>query len=48
MIVATAGHVDHGKTLLVKALTGVVCRRKRNAASRLISVLPTAISVTVS
>jgi selenocysteine-specific elongation factor len=23
MIVATAGHVDHGKTLLVKALTGV-------------------------
>ncbi|MEL0324975.1 MAG: selenocysteine-specific translation elongation factor, partial [Rhodospirillales bacterium] len=23
MIVATAGHVDHGKTLLVKALTGI-------------------------
>ena len=23
MIVATAGHVDHGKTSLVKALTGV-------------------------
>ena len=23
MIVATAGHVDHGKTLLIKALTGV-------------------------
>ena len=23
MIVATAGHIDHGKTLLVKALTGV-------------------------
>ncbi|NQU70314.1 MAG: selenocysteinyl-tRNA-specific translation elongation factor SelB, partial [Rhodospirillales bacterium] len=23
MIIATAGHVDHGKTLLVKALTGV-------------------------
>ena len=22
MIVATAGHIDHGKTLLVKALTG--------------------------
>ena len=22
MIIATAGHVDHGKTLLVKALTG--------------------------
>ena len=23
MIVATAGHIDHGKTLLVKALTGI-------------------------
>ena len=23
MIVATAGHIDHGKTALVKALTGV-------------------------
>src|ERR1051326_1160356 len=23
MIIATAGHVDHGKTLLVKALTGI-------------------------
>ena len=23
MIVATAGHVDHGKTTLVRALTGV-------------------------
>jgi translation initiation factor 2 gamma subunit (eIF-2gamma) len=23
MIVATAGHIDHGKTTLVKALTGV-------------------------
>ena len=23
MIVATAGHVDHGKTSLIKALTGV-------------------------
>jgi selenocysteine-specific elongation factor len=23
MIVATAGHVDHGKTSLVRALTGV-------------------------
>jgi len=22
MIVATAGHIDHGKTLLVRALTG--------------------------
>ena len=23
MIIATAGHVDHGKTLLIKSLTGV-------------------------
>ena len=23
MIIATAGHVDHGKTSLIKALTGV-------------------------
>ena len=23
MIIATAGHVDHGKTLLIKALTGI-------------------------
>jgi hypothetical protein len=26
MIVGTAGHIDHGKTTLVKALTGVDCR----------------------
>jgi selenocysteine-specific translation elongation factor len=30
MIVATAGHVDHGKTLLVKA--PIACRRRRSAA----------------
>ena len=23
MIIATAGHIDHGKTLLIKALTGI-------------------------
>ena len=23
MIIATAGHIDHGKTALVKALTGI-------------------------
>ena len=35
MIVATAGHIDHGKTLLVKALTGV-------DADRLLDVYKTA------
>lgn len=27
MIIGTAGHIDHGKTMLVKALTGVDCDR---------------------
>mgnify|MGYP003291915512 CR=1 FL=1 len=26
VIIGTAGHVDHGKTLLVKALTGIGCQ----------------------
>lgn len=34
MIVATAGHVDHGKTLLVKALTGVDTDRLPEEKSR--------------
>ena len=32
MIIATAGHVDHGKTTLLQAITGVkptVCRKKK-------------------
>lgn len=35
MIIATAGHVDHGKTTLLQAITGVnadVCRKKKSAA----------------
>ncbi|MDP6353153.1 MAG: selenocysteine-specific translation elongation factor [Alphaproteobacteria bacterium] len=34
MIVATAGHVDHGKTLLVKALTGIDTDRLPEEKSR--------------
>ncbi len=34
MIVATAGHIDHGKTLLVKALTGVDTDRLPEEKSR--------------
>ena len=39
MIIATAGHVDHGKTSLVKQLTGVDTDRlpkKRNEECQLI------------
>src|SRR5918992_3372096 len=38
MIVATAGHIDHGKTLLVKALTGVDTDRLREEKARGISI----------
>ena len=34
MIIATAGHVDHGKTLLVKALTGVDTDRLEDEKKR--------------
>ena len=34
MIIATAGHVDHGKTLLVKALTGIDTDRLEAEKSR--------------
>ncbi len=43
MIVATAGHIDHGKTALVKALTGVDTDRLPEEKSRgitTISALP--------
>ena len=45
MIVGTAGHIDHGKTTLVRALTGVDTDRlprRRRAASRSSSASPTA------
>ena len=38
MIVATAGHVDHGKTLLVKALTGVDADRLPEERARGMSI----------
>ena len=36
LILGTAGHIDHGKTALVKALTGIDCDRlpeEKSAAS---------------
>src|SRR5258706_13593995 len=38
MIVATAGHIDHGKTLLVKAMTGVDTDRLPEEKARGISI----------
>ncbi len=38
MIVATAGHIDHGKTALVKALTGVATDRLPQEKARGISI----------
>ncbi|MBW7923149.1 MAG: selenocysteine-specific translation elongation factor [Burkholderiaceae bacterium] len=40
MIVATAGHVDHGKTLLVKALTGVDTDRLGEEKRRGVTIEP--------
>lgn len=34
MIVGTAGHIDHGKTTLVRALTGVDCDRLKEEKAR--------------
>ena len=34
MIIGTAGHIDHGKTTLVKALTGTDCDRLREEQER--------------
>ena len=38
MIVGTAGHIDHGKTTLVRALTGVDTDRLPEEKSRGISI----------
>ncbi|MDR0576199.1 MAG: selenocysteine-specific translation elongation factor [Candidatus Accumulibacter sp.] len=34
MIVGTAGHIDHGKTSLIKALTGIDCDRLKEEKAR--------------
>jgi len=38
MIIGTAGHIDHGKTTLVKAITGVDCDRLKEEKARGITV----------
>ena len=38
VIIGTAGHIDHGKTTLVKALTGVDCDRLKEEKARGITV----------
>src|SRR5688500_9620897 len=38
MIIGTAGHIDHGKTALVKALTGVDTDRLKEEKKRGISI----------
>ena len=38
MIVGTAGHIDHGKTTLVQALTGVDTDRLKEEKVRGISI----------
>src|ERR1700690_2362917 len=38
MIVGTAGHIDHGKTALVRALTGVDTDRLKEEKARGISI----------
>ena len=38
MIVGTAGHIDHGKTSLVKALTGVDADRLQEEKARGITI----------
>ena len=38
MIVGTAGHIDHGKTTLVRALTGVETDRLKEEQARGISI----------
>ena len=34
MIIATAGHVDHGKTTVLRAITGVNAERKKKKKKR--------------
>mgnify|MGYP002548289936 CR=1 FL=1 len=38
IIIGTAGHVDHGKTALIKALTGIETDRLQEERTRGISI----------
>ncbi|MBU1612184.1 MAG: 50S ribosome-binding GTPase, partial [Proteobacteria bacterium] len=38
LVMGTAGHIDHGKTTLVKALTGVDCDRLSEEKKRGITI----------
>lgn len=38
LVVGTAGHIDHGKTQLVKALTGIDCDRLGEEKKRGITI----------
>src|SRR5262245_47652839 len=38
LILGTAGHIDHGKTSLVKALTGIDCDRLPEEKARAITI----------
>ena len=38
LIIGTAGHVDHGKTALIKALTGVDCDTHKEEKDRGITI----------
>ncbi|MDP3039086.1 MAG: GTP-binding protein, partial [Deltaproteobacteria bacterium] len=38
IVLGTAGHIDHGKTTLIKALTGVVCDRLKEEKERGITI----------
>ena len=40
LVLGTAGHIDHGKTALVRALTGVDCDRLPEERERGITLEP--------
>ena len=38
IVIGTAGHIDHGKTALIKALTGIDCDRLKEEKERGITI----------
>ena len=38
VVIGTAGHIDHGKTALIKALTGIDCDRLKEEKERGITI----------